>query len=77
MKKKGFVLAVFLIFSLVTATFAGAKALFESKPVPSEKRHSISEIIRSNSKWEKVVTGHGFMEGINFGVAERYGWLAQ
>lgn len=66
MKKRGFVFAVFLIFSLVAATFTGAKALYESKPVPTEKRHSISEIIQPGSKWEKVATGHGFMEGINF-----------
>lgn len=66
MKKRGFILACFLIVSLVTATFAGAKALYETKPIPPDDRHSISEIIQPGTKWEKVAVGHGFMEGINF-----------
>src|SRR5947199_6541699 len=66
MKKRGFGLSVFIILSLVTATFVGAKSLYESKPVPTKERHSISEIIQPGDKWEKVAIGHGFMEGINF-----------
>ncbi len=65
--KKGVIVWVFVIaLSLITVTFAGAKALYETKPVPTEKRHTISEITSSKSKWEKVATGSGFMEGINF-----------
>jgi len=64
MKKK--VLVVTLLFLLSLVTVAGAKALYVSKPVPTKERHSISEIISSKSQWEKVATGSGFMEGINF-----------
>lgn len=60
------VLGLLIILSLVTVTVVGARSLYETKPVPSEKRHSISEIVHPNSKWEKVATGSGFMEGINF-----------
>lgn len=65
--KKGVIVWVFVIaLSLITVTFAGAKALYETKPVPTEKRHTISEITSSKNKWEKVATGSGFMEVINF-----------
>lgn len=41
--KKGVIVWVFVIaLSLITVTFAGAKALYETKPVPTEKRHTIS-----------------------------------
>ncbi|PYF08471.1 SMP-30/gluconolactonase/LRE family protein [Ureibacillus chungkukjangi] len=67
MKKKGAILGTLvLIFTLVTASFVGAKALYESKTVPKGERHHITEIVKNNSKWEKVATGSGFMEGINF-----------
>ncbi|WP_419962349.1 SMP-30/gluconolactonase/LRE family protein [Psychrobacillus sp. BM2] len=64
MKKKVLVATILLLLSLVTV--AGAKALYVSKPVPTKERHSISEIVSSKSQWEKVATGSGFMEGINF-----------
>ncbi|MEH7096974.1 SMP-30/gluconolactonase/LRE family protein [Neobacillus vireti] len=68
MKKKGFAAVVLVVFFLVTATFVGAKALYETKPVPKGERHNISEIIPSSAKWEKVVVSDEkrFMEGINF-----------
>ena len=67
LKKRKYVLAVMVVFFFVTATVVGAKALYETKPVPKGDRHKISEIISSKAKWEKVVTGdNGFIEGINF-----------
>jgi sugar lactone lactonase YvrE len=66
MTKRGYLVAVLMIISLVTAPLAGAKSLYESKPVPKKERHAITEIVDSESKWEKVATGNGFMEGINF-----------
>lgn len=67
MKKRGLAAAVLVVLCLVTATFAGAKALYETKLVPKGERHNISEIIPPSAKWEKVVSGNsGFMEGINF-----------
>lgn len=65
-KKGALAWILVLVLSLITVTFAGAKALYETKPVPAEERHDISEIIHQSSKWEKVATGSGFMEGINF-----------
>ena len=67
MKKRRWAIAVLLIFFLVAAGFAGAKAVNDKKSVPKGERHDISEIIPSKAKWKKVVTGDGgFMEGINF-----------
>lgn len=66
MKKSTFIGTLFAILFVITASIAGAKALYESKPVPKEERHSISEVISPSSKWEKIATGSGFMEGINF-----------
>jgi gluconolactonase len=66
MRTRVITVSLLIILSLVTVTVAGAKALYETKPVPSQERHSISEIVQPKSKWEKVVTGSGFMEGINF-----------
>src|SRR5690606_16313280 len=65
-KKGALAWILVLVLSLITVTFAGAKALYETNPVPAEERHNISEIIHQSSKWEKVATGSGFMEGINF-----------
>ncbi|MDN7240938.1 SMP-30/gluconolactonase/LRE family protein [Planococcus sp. N028] len=67
MKKRAVAIAVLAVFFLVAATFVGAKALYETKSVPKGERHTISEIVPSKAKWEKVVKGDGgFMEGINF-----------
>ncbi|WP_233549470.1 SMP-30/gluconolactonase/LRE family protein [Lysinibacillus yapensis] len=66
MKKSTFVSTLLIILFAITASFAGAKALYETKPVPKGERHSITEIISPDSKWEKITTGSGFMEGINF-----------
>ncbi|MFJ7724764.1 SMP-30/gluconolactonase/LRE family protein [Neobacillus sp. NPDC097160] len=66
MRKKGFAVTLFIVLSLVAVTVVGAKALYETKPVPTKDRHSISEIVHPNAKWEKVTTGSGFIEGINF-----------
>lgn len=65
-KKSLVVWMLVIAFSLITVTMVGANSLYESKPVPTKARHSISEIIDSKSKWEKVATGNGFIEGINF-----------
>jgi gluconolactonase len=65
-KKRNLAIAVSILFFLLTTTIVGAKALYETKLVPKEERHNISEIIHSSAKWEKVVTGEGFIEGINF-----------
>lgn len=65
--KKGLIVwLLVLALSLVTATIAGAKAVYETKSVPTKARHAISEIIKPSTKWEKVATGSGFIEGINF-----------
>ena len=66
MKKRTLVVIVSIFIFLITASIVGAKAKYETKPVPKGERHHISEIIHSKAKWEKVVTGEGFMEGINF-----------
>ena len=66
MKKRALTVTVLIILSLITVTVVGAKALYVTKPVPNEERHSISEIVSPSSKWEKVAVGSGFMEGINF-----------
>ena len=66
MKKRALAVTVLIILSLITVTVVGAKALYVTKPVPKGERHSISEIVHPNSQWEKVATGSGFMEGINF-----------
>lgn len=68
MKFKKSVIVWLFIFalSLVTVTVAGASSYYESKKVPTKERHTISEIVKSSSKWEKVATGSGFIEGINF-----------
>ncbi|WP_241481481.1 SMP-30/gluconolactonase/LRE family protein [Mesobacillus campisalis] len=67
MRKRSLVIAVLFALFFVTATIAGAKALYETKSVPKGERHNIKEIIPAKAKWEKVVTGNGgFMEGINF-----------
>ncbi len=66
MRKRALTVSVLILLTLVTVTVAGAKGLYETKPVPTKERHSISEIVPPNSVWEKVVTGSGFMEGINF-----------
>lgn len=66
MKKRVLAVTVLIILSLITVTVVGAKALYVTKPVPTGERHSISEIVHPSSKWEKVATGSGFMEGINF-----------
>ena len=66
MKKGTLIGILILVLSLITATITGAKALYETKSVPSEERHYISEIIGHSSKWEKIATGSGFIEGINF-----------
>ncbi|WP_251032674.1 SMP-30/gluconolactonase/LRE family protein [Bacillus sp. ISL-7] len=66
MKKRALALTVLIILSLITVTVVGAKSLYVTKPVPKGERHSISEIVSPSSKWEKVATGSGFMEGINF-----------
>ncbi|WP_066252887.1 SMP-30/gluconolactonase/LRE family protein [Neobacillus drentensis] len=66
MKKRALALTVLIILSLITVTVVGAKALYVTKPVPKDERHSISEIVNPSSKWEKVAVGSGFMEGINF-----------
>lgn len=66
-KKRGLTIAILVVFLLAAAGFAGAKTLYETKPVPKEERHKISEIVPAKAKWEKVVKGDGgFMEGINF-----------
>jgi len=58
-KKRGITIAVVIVFFLLAASFAGAKALYETKPVPKEERHKISEIVPAKAKWEKVVKGDG------------------
>lgn len=65
-KKSLVVWILVFAFSLITVTMAGAHSRYESKPVPTKERHTISEIIHPKSKWEKVATGSGFIEGINF-----------
>lgn len=49
-KKGALTWTLVLVLSLITVTFAGAKALYETKPVPAEDRHDISEIIHQSSK---------------------------
>jgi len=68
MKKGALLGTLILVFTLLAATFTGAKALYETKSVPTGDRHNISEIISPSSKWEKVISGGNgrFMEGINF-----------
>lgn len=66
MRKRILTLTLLMIISLVMVTMTGAKSLYPSKPVPTKDRHTISEIVHPSSKWEKVATGSGFMEGINF-----------
>ncbi|WP_338472351.1 SMP-30/gluconolactonase/LRE family protein [Niallia sp. XMNu-256] len=70
MKKRNLVVIVSIFIFLITASIVGAKAKYETKPVPKGERHNISEIIHANAKWEKVVVSEGdtgrFMEGINF-----------
>ncbi|WP_224077490.1 hypothetical protein [Planococcus chinensis] len=67
MKKRGITIAILVVLFLIAAGFAGVKSAYETKPVPKEERHKISEIIPAKAKWEKVVKGDGgFMEGINF-----------
>ena len=66
LKKRTLVVIVSIFIFLITASIVGAKAKYETKPVPKGERHHISEIIQSKAKWEKIVTGEGFMEGINF-----------
>ncbi|MBT2726810.1 SMP-30/gluconolactonase/LRE family protein [Bacillus sp. ISL-75] len=66
MRKRVLTVTVLILISLVTVSAVGARALYVTKPVPSKDRHSISEIVYPQSLWEKVVTGSGFMEGINF-----------
>jgi gluconolactonase len=66
MRKRIVTITLLMIISLVSVTMTGAKSLYPSKPVPTKERHSIAEIVHPNSKWEKVATGSGFMEGINF-----------
>ncbi|WP_424236822.1 hypothetical protein [Bhargavaea ginsengi] len=56
-KKLGVTIAVLIALCLVTVTFVGAKSLYETKKVPKEERHRISEIIHPSAKWEKVVDG--------------------
>lgn len=64
MRKRIVTISLLILISLVT--MAGAKSLYPSKPVPTKDRHTISEMVYPNSRWEKVATGSGFMEGINF-----------
>ena len=57
---------VAILFFLILVTGLVVAAVNNTIPQPPEERHTISEIVEPESEWEKVVTGHGFMEGINF-----------
>lgn len=65
--RKNLIIWLFVLaLSLITATIAGAAVVYESKPVPTKPRHTIAEVVNPSSKWEKIATGSGFIEGINF-----------
>ena len=54
MKKRNVAISLLILFFLLTTTIVGAKALYETKEVPKEERHNLSEIIHSSAKSEKV-----------------------
>ncbi len=58
------IIAILVFLTLVTGSVVAA--VNHTIPQPPQERHTISEIVDPKSGWEKVVTGHGFMEGINF-----------
>jgi len=64
--KKRILIVVLIALFLAVGTVVGAGAIHETKPQPPEERHTISEIVDPEDQWEKVVTGSGFIEGINF-----------
>ena len=47
LKKRTLVVIVSIFIFLITASIVGAKAKYETKPVPKGERHHISEIIHS------------------------------
>ncbi|WP_454191298.1 SMP-30/gluconolactonase/LRE family protein [Paenibacillus sp. Marseille-Q7038] len=63
--------AVLITGVLVTSfsryhTIVNSQTGFISLPQDTTERANISTVVKKNAKWEKVVTGKGFIEGINF-----------
>ena len=77
MKKRGFIIAVLIIISLVTASVVGAKALYETKPVPTKERHTIRKLFILNPNGKRLPLDMDSWKGLILTEKEKSGWSVQ
>ena len=76
MKKRTLVVIVSIFIFLITASIVGAKAMYETKPVPKGERHHISEIIQSRPNGKRSSRVKDLWKESTSIEKEIFGWLA-